>query len=246
MTAGTREQVGRSRTSPNGWQRSLMLIVAGALLTAVGGCSSGSKQLTLSSTCGDYFKLSQDQRWSAAQRLSIKAGAEDPGNPNWGPNTDSACGSLGAAAPISRAFGNIPSAAASGDQSGTQNSVACPIFTRADFQSVVGYPPSTIEGDNSACTFGINGFDAMRITKECGSGARAAMSKWKSNQDSAAIEPARNQLGFDAAPTGTLLNPELGFDMVLLHGACFFEVRQPTGAGAGLPFDKVMAFLASR
>src|SRR4051812_26115116 len=88
------------------WQVSrfaLTCLILGGL-GAASACARSDKQLTLSSTCAAYFELDHAARYDAAQRLSIAAHAQDAGNPMWEAQADSACGTLGGSAPLSRAF----------------------------------------------------------------------------------------------------------------------------------------------
>jgi hypothetical protein len=50
--------------------------------------------ITLATTCGDYLQHHDaSTRYDAAIRMSVDFNVDDPGNPMWGPNMDSVCGS---------------------------------------------------------------------------------------------------------------------------------------------------------
>ena len=65
-------------------------VLAIASSIAVVGCS-GSKSLTLSSTCSDYLKLSAEQRHSAANQIGIDNHWVGANNPLYLTNLDYTC-----------------------------------------------------------------------------------------------------------------------------------------------------------
>lgn len=67
------------------------LIGAGAGLTACGGGSPAA--ISASTTCSVYLQQPAQARYDAATRISAQYKVQDPGNPNWGPSLDGACGS---------------------------------------------------------------------------------------------------------------------------------------------------------
>lgn len=68
-----------------------LVAVAIASSLAIVGCS-GSKSLTLSSTCADYLKLSTEQRHTAANQLGVDNHWVGAGNPLYLTNLDYTCG----------------------------------------------------------------------------------------------------------------------------------------------------------
>jgi hypothetical protein len=49
--------------------------------------------ITLATTCREYFDRDQAQRYDAVNRMTLDFAVDSPGNPMWGLNMDSVCGS---------------------------------------------------------------------------------------------------------------------------------------------------------
>jgi len=221
-------------------------ITVAVLLTAAAGTACGSDELSLTSSCGEYFELDQADRHDAAQRLSIEAQVDSPGGPMWGLNVDSACGSLGNDAQVRQAFGLEPvdEDDREGDDTGegpdpialerleraAEGLPSCRLFTPRDYFAMFDSLPSEITtsgNSNLACEYrnGGVGVPALSIGKDC---PRAKMPRsGPASQTMTPIErfkdnyPERASVG----PQGTSTN-EFG-SLALIRGDCVIRVSAP-------------------
>ena len=69
----------------------LALVVLSMSLAACAAPGS-TPSLKAGSSCEDYLAAPAEVRHDAAIRISVKVGANNPGNPMWGLNADAACG----------------------------------------------------------------------------------------------------------------------------------------------------------
>jgi hypothetical protein len=69
-------------------------LVPAVLSMSLAACAvpGTTKALNAGSSCEDYLAAPAEARHDAAIRVSVKVGANNPGNPMWGLSVDAACG----------------------------------------------------------------------------------------------------------------------------------------------------------